>query len=105
MTAVAPPGRFGAVETDGDKVVSFLEKPAGDGGRINGGFFVGHTSVLDLVAGPSTLWEREPMEALAKTGQMMAFRHDGFWAAMDTLRDKSVLEAHWASGAAPWKVW
>ncbi|HEY4031010.1 MAG TPA: glucose-1-phosphate cytidylyltransferase [Caulobacteraceae bacterium] len=105
MTAVAPPGRFGAVETDGDRVVSFLEKPPGDGGRINGGFFVGHTSVLDLVEGPGAYWEREPMEALAAAGQLMAFRHDGFWAAMDTLRDKTVLEAHWAGGAAPWKVW
>jgi glucose-1-phosphate cytidylyltransferase len=105
MTAVTPPGRFGAVDMDGDRVVSFLEKPPGDGGRINGGFFVAHPSVLDLVEGPGTYWEREPMEALARAGQLMAWRHDGFWAAMDTLRDKTVLEAHWASGAAPWKVW
>jgi glucose-1-phosphate cytidylyltransferase len=105
ITAVAPPGRFGAVETEDDRVVSFMEKPAGDGGRINGGFSVGHTSVLDLVEGPATPWERGPMETLARTNQMMAFRHDGFWAAMDTPRDKTVLEAHWASGAAPWKVW
>jgi glucose-1-phosphate cytidylyltransferase len=105
MTAVAPPGRFGAVETDGDKVVSFLEKPPGDGGRINGGFFVGRTSILDLVEGPETYWEREPMETLARSGELMAFRHDGFWAAMDTLRDKNTLEAHWANGSAPWKVW
>jgi glucose-1-phosphate cytidylyltransferase len=105
MTAVAPPGRFGAVELMGDRVVSFREKPPGDGGRINGGFFVAATSVLDLVDGPHTLWEREPMERLARTGDLVAYRHDGFWGAMDTMRDKSVLEELWARGDAPWKCW
>jgi glucose-1-phosphate cytidylyltransferase len=105
ITAVAPPGRFGALEMDGDLVTSFREKPPGDGGRINGGFFVAAPSVLDLVSGPGTLWEREPMETLASRGELMAYRHDGFWGAMDTLRDKSVLEQLWASGDAPWKCW
>jgi glucose-1-phosphate cytidylyltransferase len=105
MTAVAPPGRFGAVELIGDQVVSFREKPPGDGGRINGGFFVASPAVLDLVDGPLTLWEREPMERLARAGQLAAYQHDGFWAAMDTMRDKSVLEERWALGDAPWKRW
>lgn len=105
MTVVAPPGRFGAVELDGDRVTSFREKPPGDGGRINGGFFVAEPSVLDLVAGPDTLWEREPLETLARSGDLAAFRHDGFWGAMDTPRDKAALEALWAGGAAPWKCW
>jgi len=105
ITAVAPPGRFGALEMEGEKVTSFREKPAGDGGRINGGFFVASPKVLELVSGPEILWEREPMETLASSGELMAWRHDGFWGAMDTLRDKSVLEELWASGAAPWKCW
>ena len=105
ITAVAPPGRFGALEFDGDKVTSFREKPDGDGGRINGGFFVADPSVLDLIEGPDTVWEREPMETLAAEGDLVAFRHDGFWAAMDTLRDKLALEEMWTRGAAPWKVW
>jgi glucose-1-phosphate cytidylyltransferase len=105
ITAVAPPGRFGALEFDGDRVVSFREKPDGDGGRINGGFFVADPSVLDLIKGPETIWEREPLEALAAEGELVAYRHDGFWAAMDTLRDKLTLEELWTSGAAPWKAW
>ncbi len=105
ITAVAPPGRFGALEFDGDLVTHFREKPAGDGGRINGGFFVASPSVLDLVSGPETLWEKEPLEALAAGGELAAWRHDGFWYAMDTLRDKMVLEEFWATGAAPWKMW
>ena len=105
MTVVAPPGRFGAVEMDGDIVTHFHEKPPGDGGRINGGYFVAHPSVLDLVDGPTTLWEREPMERLAKAGELVAFRHEGFWGAMDTLRDKTHLEELWAGGNAPWKCW
>jgi glucose-1-phosphate cytidylyltransferase len=105
MTVVAPPGRFGAVETDGDLVTHFTEKPPGDGGRINGGYFVAHPSVLDLVDGPDTLWEREPMERLARAGELVAYRHEGFWGAMDTLRDKAHLEALWAGGDAPWKCW
>jgi glucose-1-phosphate cytidylyltransferase len=105
ITAVAPPGRFGALEFDGDKVTSFREKPDGDGGRINGGFFVADPSVLDLIEGPETIWEREPMETLAAAGDLVAYRHEGFWAAMDTLRDKITLEEMWARGDAPWKVW
>jgi glucose-1-phosphate cytidylyltransferase len=105
ITAVAPPGRFGALEFEGDLVASFREKPDGDGNRINGGFFVASPSVLDLVEGPATIWERDPLETLAATRDLVAFRHDGFWHAMDTLRDKIVLDEMWTRGAAPWKVW
>ena len=104
ISAVAPPGRFGAIEFDGDRVRNFREKPDGDGAMINGGFFVADPSVLDLVAGPATLWEREPLERLAASGELMAYRHAGFWQPMDTLRDKVHLEELWASGA-PWKCW
>ncbi len=104
ITAVSPPGRFGALQFEGDLVRSFREKPAGDGGLINGGFFVAHPSVLDLVKGPSTIWEREPMEALARDGELVGFRHDGFWHPMDTLRDRDHLEEMWRNGA-PWKCW
>jgi glucose-1-phosphate cytidylyltransferase len=105
ITAVAPPGRFGALEFDGgDFVRSFREKPAGDGGLINGGFFVAQPSVLNLIDGPDVLWEQGPLETLAATGELVAYRHDGFWAAMDTLRDKVHLEELWRSGA-PWKCW
>ncbi|MBM6575409.1 glucose-1-phosphate cytidylyltransferase [Microvirga sp. SRT01] len=105
ITAVAPPGRFGALEFDGDLVTSFREKPAGDGGLINGGFFVADPSVLDLVEGPDTLWEQEPLNVLAAGGELVAFRHDGFWQPMDTLRDKQHLEELWSSGRPPWKRW
>ncbi len=105
ITAVAPPGRFGALELDGRRVTAFREKPDGDGGRINGGFFVAEPRVLDLIDGPDCLWERGPLERLAETGELAAWRHDGFWYAMDTLRDKVVLEDLWTSGRAPWKVW
>jgi glucose-1-phosphate cytidylyltransferase len=105
MTAVAPPGRFGAVELEGDRVTNFREKPPGDGGRINGGYFVAAPSVLDLVDAPHTIWEREPMERLARGGELVAYRHEGFWGAMDTMRDKSQLEDLWARGNAPWKCW
>jgi glucose-1-phosphate cytidylyltransferase len=105
ITAVAPPGRFGALEFDGDLVTRFREKPDGDGGRINGGFFVAAPSVLDLVDGPDVLWEREPLEKLARDGELVAYRYDGFWAAMDTLRDKNFLEGLWVDGRAPWKTW
>jgi glucose-1-phosphate cytidylyltransferase len=105
LTAVAPPGRFGAIETDGDTIRSFREKPAGDGAVINGGFFVLDPRVLDYVAGDSTVWENEPLERLARERQLQAYRHTGFWQAMDTLRDKNHLEALWAAKAAPWKVW
>ena len=105
MTAVQPPGRFGALELDGTSVKSFIEKPQGDGGWINGGFFVLSPKVLELIAADATVWEKEPLESLAKQGQLESFFHSGFWRPMDTLRDKSVLEDLWASGKAPWKNW
>lgn len=105
ITAVAPPGRFGALAMDSEVVTSFQEKPAGDGALINGGFFVLDPSVLDLIEGPQTIWEREPLEELAAGGELRAFRHEGFWQPMDTLRDKLLLEELWQSGNAPWKVW
>lgn len=104
ITAVAPPGRFGALEFDGDLVRCFKEKPAGDGGLINGGFFVAEPDVLDLIDSPDTIWERAPLERLAAAGELAAFRHDGFWQPMDTLRDKIHLEQLWSEGA-PWKTW
>lgn len=104
ITAVAPPGRFGALDLHGDMVRGFREKPAGDGGLINGGFFVCDPSVIDLIDGPDTLWEQQPLERLAETGELVAYRHDGFWQPMDTLRDKLHLEQLWQSGA-PWKCW
>jgi glucose-1-phosphate cytidylyltransferase len=103
VTAVAPPGRFGALEIDEGRVERFSEKPPGDNGLINGGFFVLNPGVLGRIDGDATVWENEPLEGLARDGQLAAFRHDGFWAAMDTLRDKNHLEALWASGAAPWR--
>ena len=105
LTVVLPPGRFGATVLDGERVVRFAEKPAGDGGYINGGFFVLHKRSLDRVGGDETLWEREPLEGLARDGQLAAFVHTGFWQPMDTLRDKNHLEDLWRSGAAPWKTW
>jgi glucose-1-phosphate cytidylyltransferase len=105
VTAVAPPGRYGALEMDGERVTSFREKPPGDGGRINGGYFVAQPEVLDLIDGPGAVWEREPMERLAARGELMAFRHDGYWGAMDTPRDRAVMEELWAGGAAPWRCW
>jgi len=104
ITAVAPPGRFGALEFDGDQVRSFREKPAGDGGLINGGFFVVHPSVIDLIEGDETIWEHGPLERLASDGELVGYRHDGFWQPMDTLRDKLHLEELWREGA-PWKCW
>lgn len=105
MTAVQPPGRFGALELDGTSVKSFIEKPQGDGGWINGGFFVLNPKVLDLIPSDATLWEKEPLEILAKRGQLESFFHAGFWRPMDTLRDKAILEELWSSGRAPWKNW
>jgi glucose-1-phosphate cytidylyltransferase len=105
MTAVQPPGRFGAMQIRGDSVERFLEKPDGDGGWINGGFFVLKPSVLERIEGDSTYWEREPLESLARDGQIKAWQHRGFWQPMDTLRDKAVLDQLWESGRAPWKVW
>jgi glucose-1-phosphate cytidylyltransferase len=105
VTAVTPPGRFGALAFDEDLVTSFAEKPAGDGGQINGGFFVAAPDVLDYVTGPETIWEQEPIEALASAGELAAYRHTGFWQPMDTLRDKLQLEELWSTGKAPWKLW
>jgi glucose-1-phosphate cytidylyltransferase len=105
ITAVQPPGRYGALERSGDKVTGFVEKPRGDGGVINGGFFVLSPKVLDFIEGDQSSWEGEPLVALASQGEMMAFEHQGFWQPMDTLREKNLLEELWASGKAPWKVW
>lgn len=105
LTAVQPPGRFGVLDMDEHKICGFQEKPAGEAGWINGGFFVLEPSVLDLIADDTTTWEREPLEALARTGQLSAFKHTGFWQPMDTLRDKILLEELWSTGRAPWKVW
>jgi glucose-1-phosphate cytidylyltransferase len=105
VTATLPAGRFGALEIDDGRVVSFQEKPRGDGGLINGGFFVLSPKVLDLIEGDSTLWEREPLQALAAQGELMAYEHTGFWQPMDTLREKHYLEELWAGDKAPWKKW
>jgi glucose-1-phosphate cytidylyltransferase len=105
LTAIQPPGRFGALDMTHNKVSGFLEKPQGDGGWINGGFFVLSPKVIDQIEGDQTIWEREPMEGLASNGQLSAYTHTGFWQPMDTLRDKNHLEELWASGKAPWKVW
>lgn len=102
LTAVQPPGRFGATEIRGDRVVAFHEKPAGDGAYVNGGFFVLHPRVLDRIAGDDVSWEAGPLQALARDGQLAAFHHDGFWQPMDTLRDKTLLENLWQSGNPPW---
>ena len=106
VTAVQPVGRFGALEVDPQfKVTAFQEKPPGDGGWINGGFFVCEPEVLDYIDGDDTLWEQEPLRNLAAEGELNAFPHWGFWQPMDTLRDKLALERSWESGSAPWKVW
>ncbi len=105
LTATLPPGRFGALDMQGDKVLTFKEKPKGDGGMINGGFFVLSPAVLDLLDGDDCIWERAPLETLAERGELAAYQHHGFWQAMDTLRDKTHLEELWQSGQAPWRVW
>jgi glucose-1-phosphate cytidylyltransferase len=105
VTAVQPPGRYGALAMAGTNVRGFVEKPQGEGGWINGGFFVLSPEVLGLIKDDSTSWELEPMDALASNGQLEAYMHGGFWQPMDTLREKNVLEDLWASGKAPWKVW
>jgi glucose-1-phosphate cytidylyltransferase len=105
LTATIPPGRFGALNLRENKVTTFLEKPKGDGGMINGGFFVLSPKVIDYITGDQTIWEREPLERLAQEGDLVAFPHNGFWQPMDTLRDKLSLEDLWQSGNAPWKVW
>jgi len=103
-TTVQPPHRFGALQFDGDKVESFIEKPL-EGGWINGGFFVLSPKVIDYIASDDIMWEREPMEQLVSEGQVSAYKHAGFWHSMDTLRDKNHLEALWLQGKAPWKIW
>ena len=105
VTAVQPPGRYGALQMDGATVNGFVEKPRGDGGLINGGFFVLSPKCIDLIDGDSTSWESEPISKLAELGQLMAFQHDGFWQPMDTLREKNLLEDLWSSDKAPWKAW
>ncbi|MFM8331979.1 MAG: glucose-1-phosphate cytidylyltransferase [Candidatus Methylumidiphilus sp.] len=105
VTAVQPSGRYGALVMDGRQVSGFMEKPRGDGGLINGGFFVLSPKCLDLIAGDHASWEGDPLTQLAAMGELMAFQHDGFWQPMDTLREKNMLEELWASGQAPWKAW
>jgi glucose-1-phosphate cytidylyltransferase len=105
VTAAQPPGRFGVLAVSGNKITAFDEKPQGDGGWINGGYFVLKPGVMDYIQGDDTVWEREPLERLAREGQLSAFVHRGFWQPLDTLRDKNLLNDLWARGAAPWKVW
>lgn len=105
LTATQPPGRFGALNLNGNIIRGFQEKPVGDGKWINGGFFILNTKVIDYIEGDQTTWEREPMENLAKEGQMSAYKHNGFWQPMDTLRDKNLLEDLWQKNQAPWKIW
>ncbi|HEY7953338.1 MAG TPA: glucose-1-phosphate cytidylyltransferase [Solirubrobacteraceae bacterium] len=105
VTAVQPPGRFGAVEIEGMRVQSFEEKPRGDGSWLNGGFFVLSPQVGRYIAGDATVWEQDPVRELARQGQLAPYLHSGFWQAMDTLRDRNLLEQLWDSGAAPWRVW
>jgi len=104
VTAVQPPGRFGALDVKRNRITGFKEKPQGDGGWINGGYFVLSPRVIDYIEGDDTIWERDPLERLAADGQLAAFRHTGFWQGMDTLRDKALLEELWGA-KAPWKVW
>jgi glucose-1-phosphate cytidylyltransferase len=105
VTAVQPPGRYGALQLDGTRVNGFIEKPRGDGGLINGGFFVLSPRCIDRIAGDDSSWELEPLTSLAADGELCAFEHSGFWQPMDTLREKNLLEDLWQSGRAPWKVW
>jgi len=105
LTATYPPGRFGALDIQGQQVRSFTEKPKGDGAMINGGFFVLTPKVLDYIDHDQIMWEQEPLQGLAAAGELMAYEHHGFWQPMDTLRDKHLLEELWASGKAPWKKW
>lgn len=105
LTAVQPPGRFGALSMQHETVMAFQEKPFGDGGWVSGGFFILSQKVIDLVENDQTIWERGPLEHLANNGELLAYKHNGFWHPMDTLRDKHYLEDLWQSGNAPWKLW
>lgn len=105
LTGVQPPGRYGALSLQGDRVLGFSEKPAGDGAWVNGGFFIVEPSVMDYIKDDTTVFEQEPLERLASDGKLAIYRHSGFWRPMDTLRDKSELERLWLSGQAPWKIW
>ncbi|MDH4842767.1 glucose-1-phosphate cytidylyltransferase [Pseudomonas sp. BN505] len=105
VTAVQPPGRYGALDVQGEQVRGFQEKPAGDGGWINGGFFVLEPAALEYIQGDATTWEDEPMRRLAEDGQLMSHMHRGFWQPMDTLRDRKLLETHWKNGDAAWQLW
>lgn len=105
VAAVQPPGRFGALKMDGNKVIGFSEKPKGDGGLINGGFFILSPKCIDYIEGDETTWEAEPLMEIASSGELMSYDHTGFWQPMDTLREKNLLESLWSSGKAPWRVW
>ena len=105
VTAVKPPGRFGTLQLNENKVVGFSEKLKGDGASINGGFFVLSPKCIDYISNDNSIWEREPLENLAKNGELQCFTHDGYWQAMDTLREKNILEKLWTERNAPWKVW
>jgi glucose-1-phosphate cytidylyltransferase len=105
VTAVQPPGKYGALNLKKDKVTIFQEKPAGDGSWVNGGYFVLESKIFDYLKGDSTVWEKEPLEKMAKQNKVAAYKHDGFWQALDTLRDKNYLESLWDSNKAPWKIW
>ena len=105
VTAIRPPGRFGSLAIDNSIVTHFQEKPAGDGIWINGGFFILEPKVFNSIEGDDTVWEQQPMQKLTKSEELTAYKHNGFWQAMDTLRDKNLLEDAWSSGDAPWKVW
>ena len=105
IAAVKPPGRYGALEIDNGRVTDFVEKPPGDGGLINGGYFVLEPRCLEMIEGDEDSWESGPLNKLAESGNLMAFEHEGFWQPMDTLREKNLLEEMWTSGSAPWKIW
>jgi glucose-1-phosphate cytidylyltransferase len=105
VTAVRPNPRFGALQIDGERVTSFAEKPGSSEGWINGGFFLLSPEVGQFISGDDTVWEHGPLETLAQKGELRAFHHRGFWQPMDTLRDRNILEDHWGSGKAPWKLW
>ena len=105
VTSVIPPGRYGALELEGDKVTGFIEKPRGEGGMINGGFFVLSPKCIDFIEGDASSWEEEPLSSIASSNQLMSFEHRGFWQPMDTLREKNLLESLWASRNPPWLIW